>query len=171
MLDDLGICFSVKKMNTEESYPDSLNSNHVAEYLAVKKAAVFNETIADNELIITADTVVIVDDLILGKPEDKPEAVKMLQSLSGRAHKVVTGVCLLTNEKKHAFSANTDVYFKELTEQEINYYIDKFKPYDKAGAYGIQEWIGFIGVERIDGSYYNVVGLPIQKLHAELMNF
>lgn len=171
ILDDLGFCFSVKKTNIDESYPEGLNVNHVAEYLAVKKAAFFNGSVADNEFILTADTVVVLDNKILGKPKDKPEAVEMLKSLSGRAHKVITGVCLLTKEKEHAFSASTDVYFKELSEKEINYYVDKYKPYDKAGAYGIQEWIGFIGIERIDGSYFNVVGLPIQRLYTEIMKF
>jgi len=171
MLDDLGLCFSVRKTNTDESYPVNLNVSNVAEYLSIKKAASFNNQLANNEIVITADTVVVIDDKILGKPVDKKDAIRMLKLLSGREHKVISGVCLLTKDKKTAFSSTTKVFFKDLSEKEINYYIDKFQPYDKAGSYGIQEWIGFIGVERIEGSYFNVVGLPVQRLYEELMKF
>lgn len=171
MLDDLGLAFNVKKTNTDESYPKNLDVNKVAEYLSIKKATFFNENISDNELVITADTVVVIDDVILGKPLNKQEATAMLNYLSGREHKVISGVCLLTKNKRQSFSSTTKVFFKELSEKEINYYIDKFQPYDKAGSYGIQEWIGLIGVERIEGSYFNVVGLPVQRLYTELMKF
>lgn len=171
MLDDLGFCFNVKKTNTDESYPKTLDVNKVAEYLSIKKADSFKNKMANNELVITADTVVVIDNKILGKPSNKQEAIEMLNSLSGKEHKVITGVCLLTNEKQTAFSSITKVFFKELNEKEINYYIDKFQPYDKAGSYGIQEWIGLVGVERIEGSYFNVVGLPVQRLYTELMKF
>jgi len=168
MLEELGLSFIVKTKETDETYPADLNTLEVAEYIAIKKAEAFKDTINNDELIITADTVVLTDNTILGKPKDRQEAYNMLKSLSGKAHKVISGVCLKTSENKHSFSSTTEVYFKDLTDDEIYYYIDNYKPFDKAGAYGIQEWIGFIGVERIDGSYFNVVGLPIQRLYTEL---
>lgn len=169
MLEELGIEFTVKTKETDESYPSNINPIEVAEYIARKKASAFDFDIKENEIIITADTIVLIDNIILGKPKDREDAYNMLKLLSGKSHKVITGVCLMTKERKHSFSSNTDVYFKKLSDKEINYYIDNYKPFDKAGAYGIQEWIGLIGVERIDGSYFNVVGLPIQKLHSEII--
>ena len=127
--------------------------------------------IGEGDLVITADTVVIVGDEVLGKPKDAEDARRMLQLISGRTHQVITGVCLLTIDKEHAFSVTTDVTFKQLSEDEIAYYIEHYKPFDKAGAYGIQEWIGYIGVTSIDGSYFNVMGLPVQRLWEEIKKF
>ena len=171
MLEELGLSFTVRTKDTDESYPDSVKNEDVAEYLAVKKADAFTGEIAENELVITADTIVLVDDTILGKPKDKDEAVSMLKKLSDKAHSVITGVCLMSKYNTESFSATTKVFFKELTDEEIDYYIDKYEPFDKAGAYGIQEWIGLVGVENIEGSYFNVVGLPIQRLYTELVRF
>jgi septum formation protein len=142
-----------------------------AEYIAAKKAAAYQSQMADDELIITADTVVIVGDEVLGKPADADEARSMLLKLSGRTHQVVTGVCLTTRQQTVHFSVRTDVTFKTLTDDEITYYIEKYKPYDKAGAYGIQEWIGYIGCTGLHGSYYNVMGLPVQRIYTELQSF
>jgi septum formation protein len=127
--------------------------------------------IHDDELVITADTVVVVDQEILGKPEDADDARRMLRLISGREHQVITGVCLTTTEKIRSFSVSTDVVFKQLSESEIDYYIEHYKPFDKAGAYGIQEWIGYIGVTSLHGSYFNVMGLPVQRIYAELQKF
>ena len=127
--------------------------------------------IGESDLVITADTVVIVDEEVLGKPKDAEDARRMLQLISGRTHQVVTGVCLLTSDMEHSFSVTTDVTFKQLSDDEIAYYIEHYKPFDKAGAYGIQEWIGYVGVTSISGSYFNVMGLPVQRLWEELKKF
>ena len=150
----------------DESYPESLPATNVAEYIAAEKAAAY--TVKDDELLITADTVVIVGRDILGKPADAADACGMLRELSGKTHQVVTGVCLTTSKEQRRFSVTTDVTFKQLSDAEINYYVDKYKPYDKAGAYGIQEWIGYIGVTALSGSYYNVMGFPVQRVYEEL---
>lgn len=169
LLAGLGIDFEVKVIEgVDESYPDTLPSKDVAEYIAREKAAAYE--VADDELVITADTVVIVGDDILGKPHDAAEAHVMLRKISGRTHHVVTGVCMKTKREQHSFSVVTRVTFKELTDAEIDYYIEHYKPFDKAGAYGIQEWIGYIGVTGLDGSYYNVMGFPVQRVYAELTN-
>lgn len=169
LLAGLGIDFEVKVIEgVDESYPDTLPSKDVAEYIAREKAAAYE--VADDELVITADTVVIVGDDILGKPHDAAEAHVMLRKISGRTHHVVTGVCMKTKQEQHGFSVVTGVTFKELTDVEIDYYIEHYKPFDKAGAYGIQEWIGYIGVTGLDGSYYNVMGFPVQRVYAELTN-
>lgn len=167
LLGGLGVDFEVKVLKgVDESYPESLLATDVAEYIAAEKAAAY--TVKDDELLITADTVVIVGRDILGKPADAADACGMLRELSGKTHQVVTGVCLTTSKEQRRFSVTTDVTFKQLSDAEINYYVDKYKPYDKAGAYGIQEWIGYIGVTALSGSYYNVMGFPVQRVYEEL---
>lgn len=167
LLTGLGVDFEVRVLpGIDESYPATLSADQVAQYIATKKAGAY--TVADNELLITADTVVIVGDTVLGKPHDADDARRMLHAISGRTHQVVTGVCLKTASREHSFSVTTDVTFKVLTDDEIDYYITHYKPFDKAGAYGIQEWIGYIGVTGICGSYFNVMGLPVQRIYIEL---
>ena len=163
----LDLEFTVEVREVDEVFPDDLVVTEVAEYLAKLKASVYTD-ITDKQLIITADTVVVLDNHILGKPKDKVEATSMLQSLSNRSHQVITGVCIKSHDKTISFSNTTKVYFKELTASEIDYYIENYKPFDKAGSYGIQEWIGAIGITKIEGSYFNVVGLPIQELNTLL---
>lgn len=172
LLAGLGLDFEVRVMpGIDESYPVDLQALETAEYIAQKKATAYQQVMADDELIITADTVVIVDNEVLGKPAGAAEAHEMLSKLSGRTHQVVTGVCLTTHRQKVHFSVKTDVTFKPLTSDEITYYIEKYKPFDKAGAYGIQEWIGYIGCTGLHGSYYNVMGLPVQRIYSELQQF
>ena len=167
LLGGLGVDFEVKVLKgVDESYPESLPATNVAEYIEAETAAAY--TVKDDELLITADTVVIVGRDILGKPADAADACGMLRELSGKTHHVVTGVCLTTSKEQRRFSVTTDVTFKQLSDAEINYYVDKYKPYDKAGAYGIQEWIGYIGVTALSGSYYNVMGFPVQRVYEEL---
>ena len=170
LLAGLGMPFEVRVLqDIDEEYPGDLPVNEVARYIAKEKADAYRRIIAPDELIITADTVVIVGDEILGKPIDEADAVRMLKLLSGRTHQVTTGVCLLTAEKERCFDVTTDVTFKTLTDEEIHYYVNRYRPFDKAGAYGIQEWIGYIGVTGLNGSYYNVMGLPVQRIYQELI--
>ena len=171
MLKELGLTFEIRTKEVEEIYPEGLESEKIPVYLAELKAKAFEEDLESNELVITADTIVCVNERILGKPKDRDDAVKMLNALSNKSHQVITGVCLMSKEKKVSFASVTNVHFKALSDEEINYYIDNYKPYDKAGAYGIQEWIGFIGIDGIEGSYFNVVGLPIQRLYQELSKY
>lgn len=167
LLGGLGVDFEVKVLKgVDESYPDILPAKDVAEYIATEKAAAY--TVQEDELLITADTVVIVGHDILGKPKDAADACRMLRELSGKTHHVVTGVCLTTSKEQRRFSVTTDVTFKQLSDAEIEHYVDKYKPFDKAGAYGIQEWIGYIGVTALNGSYYNVMGFPVQRVYEEL---
>lgn len=169
LLSGLGICYEVKTLpGIEESYPDTLSGEEIPVFIACEKADVYRQTMHSDELIITADTIVWLDGLVMGKPEDEEDARRMLRCLSGKTHQVITGVCLTTTEFQKSFATVTDVTFAELTEEEIDYYVQKYKPMDKAGSYGIQEWIGFVGVEGITGSYFNVMGLPIQRLYKEL---
>ena len=169
LLAGLGVPFEVRVLqDIDEHFPESLPVNEVARYIAKEKADAYRRIVASDELIITADTVVIVGDEILGKPIDEADAVRMLKLLSGRTHQVTTGVCLLTAEKERCFDVTTDVTFKALTDEEIHYYVNRYRPFDKAGAYGIQEWIGYIGVTGLNGSYYNVMGLPVQRIYQEL---
>ncbi len=170
LLKEAGFSFTVKTKEVDESFPDDMQTYNVAEYIALNKAKAFQDSLND-EIVMTADTVVIVDDQILGKPADHTEAFEMIKSMSGRSHEVMTGVALVTKDKISTLSDTTTVAFKSLTDQEINYYIENYKPFDKAGAYGIQEWIGMIGIERIEGSYFNVVGLPIQKVYEALLPY
>ncbi len=173
LLRDIGISFEIgNKNDVEEIYPENLTNNEIAVYLAELKASSYKEDIINsNKLIITADTIVCTDTEVLGKPQDNEEASLMLQSLSAKEHAVITGVTIMSKAKKVSFAVSTKVYFKKLSLQEINYYIDTYKPFDKAGAYGIQEWIGMTGIEKIEGSYFNVVGLPVQRLYTELLQF
>ena len=168
LLELLDLNFTVEVREVNEVFPESLDVTKVAEYLAKLKASVFTD-IPTDQMVITADTVVVLDEQILGKPKDKTEATKMLQSLSNRSHNVITGVCMKSKDKIISFSNTTKVFFKELTSSEIEYYIENYKPFDKAGSYGIQEWIGAIGITKIEGSYFNVVGLPIQELNDQLV--
>lgn len=169
LLAGLGLKFNVKVLNgIDESYPPTIPATEVAQFISKKKSAAYAQLITPENLIITADTVVVCDNNVLGKPKNKKEAKSMLNALSGKTHQVITGVTILSVNKSVSFSVNTDVRFAKLSESEISYYIEKYHPFDKAGAYGIQEWIGFIGVEFISGSYYNVMGLPVQRLYTEL---
>lgn len=172
LLGGLGISFEVRTLqDIDESYPDTLRGEEIPMYISAKKAEAYRLTMAENELIITADTVVCDNGIVLGKPKDKAEAKQMLQQLSGHPHEVITGVSIVTQEKTVQFASTSKVFFAALTNEEIDYYINVYQPFDKAGAYGIQEWIGFVGVTRIEGSYFNVMGLPIQRLYTELKQF
>ena len=167
LLGGLGVDFEVKVLKgVDESFPGTLPAREVAEYIAREKSAAYSA--GDGELLITADTVVIVGDDILGKPKDAADARRMLHEISGKTHQVVTGVCLATAAERRSFSVSTDVTFKTLSDAEIDYYVENFRPFDKAGAYGIQEWIGYIGVTALCGSYYNVMGFPVQRVYEEL---
>lgn len=186
LLAGLDVNFEVKVLNgIDESYPDDLDAYQVAEFIAQKKAEAYRsllneeESSAEESLILTADTVVIAPaadeqndqegkGIILGKPKTADDAVRMLKMLSGKTHHVVTGVCLTTKEEQRHFSVTTEVSFKELTDWEVNYYISHYRPFDKAGAYGIQEWIGYIGCTGLNGSYFNVMGLPVQRIYEEM---
>lgn len=180
LLAGLDMPFEVKVLKgIDESYPSTLGPYETAQYIASKKADAYRGLLADGILILTADTVVVAPTedeqndkegrgVILGKPKDAEDAKRMLRMLSGKTHHVVTGVCLTTVKEQHQFSVTTEVTFKSLSEEEIEYYVSKYKPFDKAGAYGIQEWIGYIGCTGLKGSYYNVMGLPVQRIYEEL---
>lgn len=168
LLAGLDLDFEVKVLKgVSESYPESLRAEEVPQYISREKAAAYQ--VADDELLLTADTVVVVDNTILGKPHDADDARRMLRLISGRTHQVVTGVTLTTAKAQKTFGVTTDVTFRRLTDDEIDYYITHYRPFDKAGAYGIQEWIGYIGVTSIHGSYYNVMGLPVQRIYQEFL--
>ena len=172
LLGGLGIVYEVKTMpDIDESYPEGLGCEEIPLYIARAKADAYLPMINNNELIITADTIVWLNGLVMGKPNNETEACDMLRRLSGHTHQVVTGVCITTRNKQKCFATVTDVTFTNLSEEEIKHYVTQYKPMDKAGAYGIQEWIGFVGVQSISGSYFNVVGLPIQRLYSELKEF
>ncbi len=172
LLGGLGIDFEVRTLSgIDESYPSSLKGEDIPIFISGKKAEAYKYTMADDEMIITADTIVYDNGKVLGKPKDRDEAIRMLRELSGHAHEVITGVSIVTKERTVQFASTSQVYFAELTEEEIAYYVDTFQPYDKAGAYGIQEWIGYVAVTRIEGSYFNVMGLPIQRLYTELKKY
>lgn len=171
LLKEIGLDFEIKgKGFIDESYPQELKAEEIPLYISKKKASVFKD-LKDHEILITADTIVWFDEQVLQKPLDKEDAIQMLVQLSGKRHQVFTGVCIKSKNREFAFTSQTDVYFKKLTYAEIDYYVNNFQPMDKAGAYGIQEWIGYIGVEKINGSFFNVMGLPIQRLYTELDNF
>lgn len=166
----LGVNYEVRiLLDVDESYPDTLQGEEIPLYIAKEKADAYIPMMQPDELIITADTIVWLDGKVLGKPRDREDALQMLRTMSGRTHEVFTGVCITTTDWQRSFTAQTEVRFATLSEDEIIYYVDNFKPMDKAGAYGVQEWIGFIGVENISGSYYNIMGLPVQKLYRELL--
>lgn len=172
LLKGIGIDFSVLTKDVDESYAPNISVYDVAPYLSVKKAKAFNEEeLPDNYMVITADTVVVVNDMILGKPKNTEEAHEMLNLISGKKHSVITGVTIRTSDKVKTFSVVSKVSFEVLEQDEIEYYVNNFKPYDKAGAYGIQEWIGYVGVSHVEGSYFNVMGLPTQKLYNMLKSF
>ena len=168
LLSGLNIPFDVQNINVEENYPPQLVGVDIPMYLAEKKAKAFAKKMAENTLLITADTIVWHEGTVFNKPKDRADATRMLNALSGKTHEVITGVCISTLTKQKTFHVISEVRFARLTKDEIEYYLDNYKPYDKAGAYGVQEWIGFIGVEHIEGSYFNVMGLPIQRLYTEL---
>ena len=172
LLAGLGIDFDVRVLpGIDESYPADLPVHEIPLYIATAKAEANRQAMNDGEIVITADTVVFCGGKVLGKPADADEARSMLALLSGKTHQVVTGVCLTSREQQRKFAVTTGVTFKELTPEEIEYYIENFRPYDKAGAYGIQEWIGYIGVTGISGSFFNVMGLPVQRVYNELRMF
>ncbi len=172
LLEGVDIPFKIGKVsNYNETYPKDLSVKRVPQYIANQKSLHFSNPLKANEIVITADTIVVLNGKKIGKPKDRTDAIKMLGKLSGHKHTVVTGVCIRDNKHKKSFSASSDVWFGEMTKDEICRYVDKYKPYDKAGAYGVQEWIGYIGIIKINGSFYNVMGLPIQKLYRELLKF
>lgn len=168
LMREAGFRFSVRVLAVEENFPESMPVAEVAEYLARKKGQAHQSAMALDEIVITADTTVILEDQVLNKPADEAEARQMLRKLSGAEHQVVTGVCLSLPDLQESFSDVTRVNFRRLEASEIDYYINHYQPFDKAGAYAIQEWIGMVGIERIEGSYYNVVGLPLEKLYTRL---
>ena len=169
LLSGLGVEYEVRTMpDVDESYPEGLSGEKIAKHIAQGKAEAYRSVMQANELIITADTIVYLDGTVMGKPKDELDAKEMLCKLSGKTHQVITGVCLSTFHMQKCFSTTTDVTFALLTEEEIEYYVTRYRPMDKAGSYGVQEWIGFVGVENLSGSYFNVMGLPIQRLYTEL---
>jgi septum formation protein len=171
LLREMGFEFDVIVKEYDETYPDYLHGAEIAEYIAHRKALSFRDEIKDNEIVITADTIVWNEGKVLGKPMNYEDAICILREISGNTHEVITGVSLFSSLKEVTFSETTRVTFESISEQEISYYVDRFKPYDKAGAYGIQEWIGIIACSHINGSYFNVVGLPVQRLYKELRSF
>ncbi len=169
LLSGLGLDYEVRTLpGIDESYPDTLSGEEIPVYISSKKASAYLDALKENELLITADTIVWLDGRVLGKPSDEEDARQMLRDLSGKTHQVITGVTLATTSFQKSFASVSQVTFATLTEEEINCYVTHYHPMDKAGSYGVQEWIGFIGVERIEGSYFNVMGLPVQRLYREL---
>ena len=168
-LKDLDLPFTIQLKEVEEVYPKELQAAAITDYLADLKSQPFTNSLKENDVLITSDTIVWLENNALGKPKDTKDAFRILQALSGKKHQVITSVSLKGKDSQTIFNDTTNVYFKELTVDEINYYIENHKPFDKAGSYGIQEWIGFIGIEKIEGSYFNVMGLPVQKLYKELL--
>jgi septum formation protein len=171
LLKSLGIDFEIRVKDLKEKYPKNLKEKEISEFLAIQKSENLSKTLKSEEILITADTIVVKGDRVLNKPKDRLEAQEMLQFLSGDKHKVITSVCLASKNKQEVFTSETEVHFKILSIEEIDYYIKEYQPFDKAGAYGIQEWIGLIGIEKIKGSYCNVVGLPVVKLYQKLIQF
>lgn len=172
LLSGLGIDYVVSVPNeADESFPENLPGGKIPIYIAQSKAQAFAPYMQDNDLVITADTIVYIDGKVLGKPSDEQQAKEMLRLLSGRKHEVITGVCITTKEKQKSFFAVSEVTFACLTDPEIDYYVSRYRPYDKAGSYGAQEWIGYVAILNIEGSYFNVMGLPIQRLYTELKDF
>jgi len=171
LLEEAGFKFRTATIDFEEIWPSHLRGREIAEYLATGKASAWKEAIRPGQIIITADTVVWCRDTVLGKPADNKEAMKFLRLLSGCEHEVITGICLRDTKRQHTFSVTTNVRFRNLSEEEIIYYVEHYRPLDKAGAYGIQEWIGLRGITRIEGSYYNVVGMPVSDLYTQMLHF
>jgi len=171
LLKSLGINFEVLINNGNENYPDNLTKEEIPVFLAELKASHYLNNLKENDLLITADTIVWFNGEVLGKPANEKDAIETLQKLSGHEHQVISGVCLTSLHKQKSFFSISNVRFKELSLSEIEYYVSEYKPFDKAGAYGIQEWIGYIGITHIEGSFYNVMGLPVQQLYTEIQNF
>jgi len=172
LMEEIGLTFELRIKDVDESYPEELQCEDVVRYIAEKKSAAFNDDeLPEGAILVTADTIVWLDGKSLLKPTDENDAIEMLGKLSGRKHRVATGVCLRSRTKKKTFHVLTDVFFKPLSPEERQYYVKKYKPYDKSGSYGIQEWVGLIGIERIEGSYTNVMGLPMKELYEELLAF
>ncbi|HEY9083249.1 MAG TPA: Maf family nucleotide pyrophosphatase [Vicingaceae bacterium] len=171
LLKDIGVDFEIRLKEVDEVYPSELKGKEVALFLSELKAKAFRNDLQTNEILLTSDTIVCLGEKILGKPTNKQHAIAMLGELSDKKHEVITAVTLTSVSKQHSFAVSTEVYFKPLTIEEITYYIDNYKPYDKAGSYGIQEWIGYIGIEKIVGSYFNVMGLPVKEVYEELIKF
>lgn len=172
LLSSLGFPLRIVDVDVEETIGSEIPASEVAEQLAILKSGGYNsQLLVNGDILVTADTVVVCDKQVMGKPHSRHEAYEMIQSLSGREHQVYTGVCLRSKDLQISFAEKTDVWFRNLSEEEIFYYIDTYKPFDKAGAYGIQEWIGMVGIERIEGCYYNVMGLPVARLCKELTKF
>ncbi|QDH80948.1 septum formation protein Maf [Echinicola soli] len=171
LLKGLDIAFEVRTKDVNEDFPAELPDNQVASFLAEKKAAAFEMDLKEGEILITSDTTVLINNKVLNKPADKVEAVKMLKMLSGNVHHVISGVCIMDQHKKVVFDDITEVHFKHLSDDEIDHYIDKYQPFDKAGSYGVQEWIGYAAVYRLEGSFYTVMGLPVHKVYETLKNW
>jgi septum formation protein len=171
LFSELGLKFDIVIREFDETFPDGLDGVGIATWVARRKADSFKKEILENEIVITADTIVWCNNKMLGKPVDYKDAIRILNEISGNTHEVITGVSLLSYSKEFTFSVSTKVTFEPFSDEEMKYYIDRYKPYDKAGAYGIQEWIGIIACSRIEGSYFNVVGLPVQRLYKELKGF
>lgn len=170
LVQELGLPVEIRTIDVEEIYPEDLPSNDVPAYLAKLKAEPLLQSLVENEILITSDTVVILNNEVIGKPKDREDAINMLIKLSGNSHAVITGVALSAVNYQYVFSTTTQVFFDALSLSEIEHYVDQFKPFDKAGSYGIQEWIGYIGIKRIEGCYYNVMGLPLHDLYQALKN-
>ena len=172
LLQRLGLPFKVRTLfGVDESFPENLRGEDIALYIARKKAEAYKSSMSSNELLITADTIVCLDGVVMGKPYGAENAKTILRQLSGRVHQVITGVTLLTQVKRESFAVTSHVKFANVTEDEIDYYVDNYLPFDKAGAYGIQEWFGLVAVEELRGSYFNVMGLPVQRLYTVLKQF
>lgn len=171
LLKGLGFDFEIRTKEVEEIYPPNLKREEVALFLSELKSEAFRGEVNENEILITSDTIVCLGDEVLGKPKGEQGAIEMLQKLQGNKHEVITGVTLMSQEKTISFYSETKVYFKPLSLDEITYYVTNFKPFDKAGSYGIQEWIGYIGIEKIEGSYFNVMGFPVHQIYEELLRF
>lgn len=172
LLQRMGVNFKVRTLfGIDESYPDSLRGEDIVRYISRNKAHAYRSSMAPNELLITADTIVYVEGEVMGKPKTAEQAKEMLHKLSGKSHQVITGVTIVTADRTEDFGVTSQVKFAEITDEEINFYVDNYLPFDKAGAYGIQEWIGIVAVEEIKGSYFNVVGLPVQRLYQKLKTF
>lgn len=172
LLQNLGLTFKVRTLfGIDEQYPDTLRGEDIPRFISRKKAEAYRSSMADDELLIAADTVVCLDGRTLGKPHDAQEAKDMLHKLSGRFHQVITGVTVMTKDRMENFAVTSQVKFADLTDEEVDYYVDNYLPFDKAGAYGIQEWIGMVAVEELRGSYFNVMGLPVQRLYKVLKKF
>lgn len=171
LLKGLGLNFEIRPKDVDESFPASYKEHEIPEYLALKKAEAYQNELGDKDVVITSDTVVWLGDGVFNKPESRDEAIQMITSLSGRSHEVISAVCILNSAKHTVFHDRTKVFFGEISQPEIAWYVDKYEPFDKAGAYGIQEWIGYVGIEKIEGSFYNVMGFPTRMFYVELRKF